>query len=154
MVDIGGFVDDIVDGEDAELVDTVPVLRARGGGHFAWAISEPFGFQADAQASYGEKPGRDLDDGVEYRYGVAFDCDLGELTTVPIGLSLGYRQSSVPDQSVRSSDIVRATALGIGYNPRKDFLLNMSLFWTNARDSNLEDAVNAGGANVTMRYWF
>ena len=155
VIDIGGFVEDIVNGEDdPTLVDTVPVLRARGGGHFAWAISEPFGLQADAGLSYGEKPGRSLDDGVEYRYGLAFDCDLGEVSSVPIGLSLGYRQSSVPDQSVRSSDIVRATALGIGYNPRDNFLLYLSLFWTNARDSSLEDAVNAGGANISMRYWF
>jgi len=155
VVDIDQFVDDILEGvEDPVLVDTVPVLRSKAGLQFAWAVSRPLGFTSDAEVSYGDKIGRDQAAGFEYAYGVGVDYDISAVSSVPLGASLGFRQTSIPDLNVQSTDVVRFMTLQIGYNTKPDFLLCLDLNRTLGRGNRAEDNITASGAGLTLRYYF
>ena len=154
-VDLRGFVEDVIDGApNPRLIDDIPVVRGRGGLHFAWAMSRPFGLTLFGETSYGEAPQRGAADGWEYSYGACVDFDAGAAWDIPLGAALAYRQTSLPEMNSSVPDIGRQTVLRLAYNAQPDFVVGVDLVGIYNRENSRREAMFATGAMVTLRYYF
>lgn len=154
-IDIEGFVEDVVnDVPDPSLIDDIPVTRAKGGLHYAWAISRPVGLTLMAEGSYGDTPWRDVDEGWEYSYGAAVDVDGKPLAGVPLGVGLGFRQTSLPELSATSANVARSAVVRVAFNAQPDFLVGVDLTMNRTKEIDGRDPISAGGVSLTLKYWF
>jgi hypothetical protein len=154
-VDLRGFVEDVIAGApNPRLIDDIPVVRGRGGLHFAWALSRPFGLTLFGETSYGEAPRRGAADGWEYSYGACVDFDAGAAWDIPLGAALAYRQTSLPEFNSSIPDIGRQTILRLAYNAQPDFVVGVDLLALFNRENTDREAMIATGAMVTLRYYF
>jgi hypothetical protein len=155
VIDIQQFTEDVVDGEpNPKLIDDVPTVRTSGGLRFAWAVSEPFGVTLLAEGSYGESARRHEPDSWEYVFGASADYDLRPKAKIPIGLAFAYRQDSQSLVVTEEAGDVYQTVVRIAYNGRPDFLIALDLTGVMNREVRDADPVKAGGAQISLRYYF
>jgi hypothetical protein len=154
VVDIRQFLEDVIDGaEDPQLADNIPAVRAAGGLRFAWGASRLFGLTALLELGYGDAVRRDRETDFIYTIGTVLDFDIGAVTPVPLGVGLGYRQTSVVQQVDAESD-ARTAFVRVGYTGRPDFVVALDLLGNRVRDVSLEEAVTSVGGMLAMRYYF
>ncbi|MDH5196784.1 MAG: hypothetical protein OEY20_06000 [Gemmatimonadota bacterium] len=154
VVDIRQFVSDIIDGiANPQLTDNVPTVRGTGGLRFGWGVSRLFGLTALLEVGYGDAAQRNKDGEFLYTAAANLDFDIGAVTPVPIGVSLGYNQTSVIQQVDGDSDL-RTVVLRLGYTGRPDFIIGLDIFGNALRDVSIVETVKSVGAMVTMRYYF
>lgn len=155
VIDMGQFVEDVVDGvPDPKLIDDVPTVRSAGGLRFAWAISRPFGVTLLTEASYGESPRRNEADSWEYGLGASVDFDAGAAYGVPVGVAIAYRQTSLPVITTSDNGISSETVLRLAYNGKSDFLIALDIMGVFNRENTKASPVWAGGAAVSLKYYF
>jgi len=154
-IDIKGFAEDIANGvPDPKLMDDVPTTRVKFGGHFGWAISRPLGLTVLGEGAYGDTPWREVSEDWDYSYGAALDFDAKPAIGIPLGVAFGFKQTSLPELSTAAGAVARNTVLRIAYNAQPDFLIGLDLTGSSASEIDGEDSVNAGGATITMKYYF
>jgi hypothetical protein len=154
-IDVKQFAEDVIDGvPDAKLIDDVPTVRSSGGVRFAWAISRPFGLTALLEGSYGESPRRHEADSWEYNLGASVDFDAGAAFGVPLGAALAYWQTSLPVMAAVDAKNTYQTALRLAYNGQPDFLIALDLTGMINHDNARRESVKAGGAQISLRYYF
>ena len=154
VVDFRQFLEDVIaDAEDPQLADNVPAVRGSGGLRFAWGASPLFGLTALFEAGYGDAARRDREGDFIYTLGTVLDFDFGAVSPVPIGLGLGYRQSSLVQQVDAESD-TRAVVVRLGYTGRPDFVVALDILGNSVRDASLAEPVKSVGALLAMRYYF
>lgn len=155
VIDIQQFTQDVIDGvPNAKLIDDVPTIRTSGGLRFGWAVSPPFGVTLLAEGSYGESPQRGETESWEYVLGASADYDCRPKLKVPIGIAIAYRQTSQPLVVTEEAGDVYESVLRIAYNERPDFLIALDLTGVMNREVRDADPVKAGGAQVSLRYYF
>lgn len=155
VIDVRQFAEDVANHvPDASLIDNVPTIRSSGGLRLAWAVSPPFGVTLLAEGSYGESPRRSETESWEYILGASVDYDLRPKTRIPIGVAFAYRQTSQPLIVTEEAGDVYETALRIAYSARPDFLIGLDLTGVMNREVRDADPVKAGGAQISLRYYF
>ena len=155
IMDVRQFAEDVANRvPDARLIDNVPTVRSNAGLRFAWAISRPFGLTADASGSYGESPRRREADTWEYDAGASVDFDGKAAWNIPLGLALAYRQNSLATWSTSDHQNSSQTVLRIAYNGKPDFLIAVDVLGVFNRENSRAAPVWAGGASLSMRYYF
>jgi hypothetical protein len=154
VVDIREFLEDVIAGaDDPQLADDIPTVRGGGGLRFAWGASRLFGLTALVEIGYGDAARRDREGDFAYTLGGLLDFDVGAVTPVPVGVGLGYRQSSVVQQVDAESD-TRTAVVRVGYSGRPDFVIAVDIMANVVRDVNLAAPVKSVGALLAMRYYF
>lgn len=153
-INIADFVQDIVDGEEAELVRKTPSMRVGGGLRYAHAFSPLFGGMAYAETGWGESVDRRSQDEWFLRFGLSVDADLAAVGWLPIGLALGYDQDSFPEGGADITDVTRAINLRIGYTGRPDLALGLIANYTTFPTRQLEERIHTVSLNFEFRYYF
>jgi hypothetical protein len=156
VIDVQQFVEDVIgDVPNPVLIDDVPAVRTSGSLRFAWAASRPFGVTLLADGSYGESPWRREPNSWEYGLGASVDFDAGAAWGIPIGVALAYRQTSLPLLTTSGeADNAYSTVLRLAYNARPDFLIALDLMGVMNRETDRREPIKAGGATVSLRYYF
>jgi hypothetical protein len=153
-IDISRFVEDIIDGEDAELVRNTPSMRAGVGLRYSHAFSPLVGLISFIDTGYGESVDRESEDEWYTRFGATVDFDLAAVNWVPIGIAVGYSQDSFPEGGADITDVVRAFLFRIGYTGREDLALGLNVSISSFPTDQLDETVSANGVTFDIRYFF
>jgi len=153
-IDISRFVEDIIDGEDAELVRNTPSMRAGVGLRYSHAFSPLVGLISFIDTGYGESVDRESEDEWFTRFGATVDFDLAAVNWVPIGIAVGYSQDSFPEGGADITDVVRAFLFRIGYTGREDLALGLNVSISSFPTNQLDETVSANGVTFDIRYFF
>ena len=153
-IDISQFVEDIIDGEDAELVRNTPSLRAGVGLRYTHAFSPLVGLISFFETGYGESVDRESEDEWFTRFGATVDFDLAAVNWLPIGLAVGYSQDSFPEGGADITDVVRAAHFRIGYTGREDLALGLNFTFSTFPTDQLDKTIHASGIVFDIRYFF
>jgi len=153
-IDIKGFVEDFVkDSTLTSISRNVPILNGGFGLQFAYGINDLIGFQAHASALYGDSFERGATD-IIYHMGGAVDFNLATTTRVPLGFSLGFIASSLPDiVQVKGKSATNFNfKLAFMGSEHYDFGLEVSSI--NVPLPDVEDKVRSTGVFITSKYYF
>ncbi len=153
-INIADFVEDVIDGEDAELVKTTPSMRAGVGLRYTHAFSPLVGLISYFRTGYGESVDRVSEDEWFTEFGATVDFDLAGVGWVPIGLAVGYRQDSFPEGGADITDVVRAFLFRVGYTGREDLALGLNFTYSTFPSDQLEEKIKSMGLNLDIRYYF
>jgi len=151
-INVTRFVEDIIEGRPASLVRSAPTMRGAGGLRFAWGVSPFFGLTALAESGYGESVDRSDDDRFHVKAGATVDFDFLAISSVPIGVLLGGRFSTV--QIEDDSDEVYGGLIRIAYNGRSDFIIGLDIGFDLADSKSLDQTLNLGSVGINLRYYF
>ena len=152
VVDLPNWVQDIIDGNSANLVKSTPSLRAAGGLHYAYAINDLFGVVFSGDASFGESL---RERGQEWYFagGAGVSMDLNARTDVPLGISLGLRADSYPTVNGSQTRGWQGYALTFAYNGRDDVILSLTTEGQRVPFRE-DDKMTVGMVSFDMRYFF
>lgn len=153
-IDISDFVEDVIGGEDAELVRNTPSMRAGPGLRFTHAFSPLVGLISFIETGYGESVDRLSDDEWFTQFGATVDFDLAAANWLPIGLAVGYIQDSFPEGGADITDVVRGILFRIGYTGREDLALGLNIQYSSFPTESIEDRIKSTGFNIDLRYYF
>ncbi len=153
-INISDFIEDIIDGEDAELVRNTPSMRAGVGLRYTHAFSPLVGLISFAETGYGESVDRLKEDEWFFRFGATVDFDLAAVGWVPIGLAVGYSQDSFPEGGADITDVVRGILFRIGYTGREDLALGLNFNYVTFPTEQLDTTIKSTGVVFDIRYFF
>ncbi len=153
-INLGDFIDDLIDGEDAELVRKIPSLRTGAGIRFTHAFSPLIGLVSFFETGYGESLDRTKDDEWFTNFGATVDFDLAAVNFIPVGLAVGYEQDSFPEGGADITEVVRAFLFRIGYTGREDLNLGLNVSYSTFPTDEIENRIKSVGFNFDIRYFF
>ena len=153
-INLSEFIEDLVDGEDAELVKGTPSMRAGVGLRYSHAFSPLVGLVSFFETGYGESVDRVSDDEWFTKFGATVDFDLAAVGWTPIGLAVGYLQDSFPEGGADITDVVRAFLFRVGYTGRKDLALGLNVSYQSFPTDQLDTKIKSVGLNFDIRYFF
>jgi len=91
VVDLFGFVEDVIDGVDSKLVDTIPSSQAIAGARYAYGFSSLVGVKISGTIFYGSKSKlRDPDNEVNFEFGGGVSLDPRKRFGIPVGVIVSY----------------------------------------------------------------
>ena len=154
-VDIGRFVEDVIDGIDPSLVRKNNAVRFAGGLRYAHTFSNLFGIVANGELGLGESIERTEDDKVFYRLGGQADFDLAAWRNIPLNVALGFQTDSYHEASSDVDGNLNTGFLRLSYIARDDFTFGLEFAGSQVptRDE-IEEDLNFGGATFDLRYYF
>jgi hypothetical protein len=153
-INILQFVNDVVNGEDAELVQSTPAMRAGVGLRYTYAFSPLVGLVSFAETGFGEPVDETESDEWFFRFGATLDFDLAAAGWLPIGLAAGYVQDSFPEGGSDITGVLRTFVFRIGYTGRRDLALGIDLSYSAFPTDRLPDKLKALGGDFEIRYYF
>jgi hypothetical protein len=153
-INIIDFVDDIIEGQDAELVRSTPSMRAGVGLRYSHAFSPLVGAIGFFDTGFGESVDRTSEDEWFTRFGATVDFDLAAVDWVPIGLAVGYLQDSFPEGGADITEVVRGFLFRVGYTGREDLVLGLNFQYSVFPTTQLEEKVKSTGLFFDIRYYF
>lgn len=154
FINIGEFVKDIVrDTTVTSISKNVPILNGGLGLRFAYGINELFGFQAHASAVYGESFERGVSDLI-YNAGGSFDMNLATKTKVPLGFSVFFVSSSLPDIVQVKGKSSSNTGFKISYTGGPHINIGLEISRISVPIPNVDEKVNSSGVFITSKYYF
>ncbi len=149
------FVEQVIDGERAVLVQTTPSLHGGGGFRFAYGVNDLFGFYVLADVGYGESVDRQAASGWFYDAGGIASLNIAGRTSVPLGLGIGFRIVSVPVTSDLDNDVTEFL-LRMAYTGTDDFSISLDLNYGDVPVIGLDPGPGTAlaTARLNMRYYF
>jgi hypothetical protein len=153
IVDILGFVHDVIDSTEAQLVHHTPSMRGGGGLRFAYGVSALFGITAFASGGYGESIDRRADNEFFWKFGGSVDFDLSAGTGVPIGFVLGGVFDTFPEGGEDIAANVWNGMLRIEYTGRDDLGLGLAFIGERLSTRTL-GSFGLSTVLVDLRYFF
>lgn len=153
-INIADFVEDVINGRDAELVRKTPSMRAGVGVRYTHAFSPLIGLISYFETGYGESVDRVSDDEWFTEFGATVDFDLAAANWLPIGLAVGYAQDSFPEGGADITSVVRAFVFRVGYTGRKDLALGLNFQYSTFPTDQLDTNIKSTGLDFDIRYYF
>lgn len=153
-INIREFVEDIIlDSTITSISKSVPILNGGLGLQFAYGFNELFGFQGHASALYGDSFERG-DTGFIYHIGGVFDINLATTTKVPLGFSLGYTASTLPDIVQVQGKSATNTTLKIAFMGSSHYDMGLEISRLRVPLQGVEEKVRSTGVFITSKYYF
>jgi len=153
-VDIGRFVQDVVDGIDASIVRKNNAVRFAGGLRYARTFSNLFGIVANGELGVGESIERTEDDKAFYRLGAQADFDLAAWRNIPLNVALGLQTDSYPEATSDVDGNVNTGYLRLSYIARDDFTIGLEFSGSQVPTRDELEDLNYGGVMFDLRYYF
>jgi hypothetical protein len=149
------FVEDVIRGEEALLVQTTPSLHGGGGLRFAYGVSDLLGFYLIANLGYGESVDRQAASGWFVDTGGIASINIANRTSVPLGWGIGFRTASVPVTTDLDNDVTEAL-VRMAYTGTDDFSISLDLNYGDVPVIGLDPGPGTALATVrlNMRYYF
>ncbi len=148
-----GFIDDLLAGDQASLVQTTPSLRGSGGFRFAYGVSQLFGFNLSGDVGYGESIDSKAGSAWYYRTGGYASFNFRESTAIPLGVAVGGRIESLP-ASDNIDDDVAEVLLRIAYTGTDNFSVSMDINYGDLISSTQFEGAGVGTVRFNLRYYF
>ena len=144
-IDPFGFVREVVDsgyindGARATLLSSEKVNRWLLGAQGAWGIRPWVG--VTAQIQYGGVDDESADGKSVTSIGTQVGFDIGKVSSVPLGISLAYRNQAGPGRTGNLAGGYRTAELGLYYTGREAFMVGADFFWSKiaVRDEEVPD---------------
>ena len=153
-IDIRGFVEDIInDSTITSISKSIPVLNGGIGLQFAYGFNDLFGFQAHLSGLYGDSYERGSTDLI-YHVGGTFDMNLAKRTRVPLGFSLGFTASSLPDIVQVKGKSATNSIFKIAYIGSNHYDLGLEISRIRVPLPDVEEKVKSMGVFITSKYYF
>ena len=160
---VGEWVEGILDGTQTPLVNSVPSLQTTAGARLAWALNNLWGVNVAAHMGYGEQVSKRTDNTTTYNLAAAVDADLYARSSVPIGFSLGGQFSNTAVDGRPDVDDVIVGNLRTAYTGKDDFVIAVDFTFSRLKprqsfDSqglpNSSRSVKTGSVSATMKFYF
>lgn len=154
FISISEFVKDIVrDSTITSISRQVPILNMSGGLRFAYGLNKVFGFNGFFDIGYGESYKRGVSD-IIYRAGGAIDANLAEKTKVPLGFSVFFNASALPNFVHVAGKSATDTGLKISYSAGQHFNIGLELSKVRIPIPNVEQKINSTSFIISSKYYF
>jgi len=154
IIDIGGFIKDIIDGaSNPSISKNVPILNGSLGLRYAHAFNEVFGFQGFGNIGYGESYERGESSFV-YNIGGLIDMNLATKTKVPLGFGLFYNINAYPELVQVKDKSATNGGLKISYSGAPHFNLGLEVSRLSVPIPNIEEKVKSTSILITSKYYF
>lgn len=154
FINVAGFINDYLAGDTtANINQTIPALQFFTGIKAAWGISELFGVSGAVNGLYGDSFIRGNSE-FDYIFTVSGEINLYPKTSVPLGISISYINTSHPESSFVQNENAQIFGIKIAYTGSDDFSVGLDLMNMKV-PLNLENEkviVNQTGLNLT--YYF
>jgi hypothetical protein len=154
IVDVAGWAEGLVEGEDVELVRKSPTLGTVGDLRYIYAANDFTAFQFLGQLAYGEAVNRSLGNELNYALGGLVSLDFNKKTGHAVGLALGYKYTIIPDVADEIIEDFQAALIGISYTGRPDFSIGLDLEFQRLPVKGIEDPASFFTAVISMQYFF
>lgn len=155
LVDILGFVDDIIAGTgEYSIVKSVPTLGTTGDLRYAYAANDYISLQIRGSAAYAESIERDR--GNEWYYSLAgtIGFDFMPKVHVPLGTVLGFKYNTIPEGGQDIIGDTQSFLLNLSYVGRPDFGLGVDIEYNLIPLKSIKDKTTYTSAVITMQYFF
>lgn len=152
FVDLPRWIDDIVNGESAQLVRSTPTLRVGTGLHYAWVLNDLIGFTAKGQASFGEAL-KESGNQWYFNAGGAVSANFQQRYSVPIGLALTLLADSYPAASGEQTSGWQGFGFRVAYTGRDDVMFALTSQGQRVPMGD-DQRVTVGVMTFDMRYFF
>ena len=154
IIDVAGWAEGVVEGENVELVRKSPTLGTIGDMRYIYAANDFTAFQFLGQLAYGESIERSRENEFNYGLGGLVSLDFSKKTSHPVGLALGYKYTTIPDGADEIIDDIQSALIGISYTGRPDFSIGLDLEFQRLPVKGIEDPASFFSAIISMRYFF
>lgn len=144
------YVDSVL---NTSVVSNVPIFIGNVGLRFAYGISELFGLVAFAEYGYGDSYKRGVSDNA-YRFGGMFDVNLYPRTSVPLGFTLFYNNSLIPDLIQVENKAASNMGFKFAYTGGTNFNAGLEISNVQIPVPNVKDKVQSSSFMMVMVYFF
>jgi hypothetical protein len=135
-------------------VKTVPSTRGGGGLRYAWAASDLVGFIFKGETGMGESVDRSNSDEWFFNFAAAADFDLKTKSDVPLGLALGYKIDTFPEQGEDLANAKHDLVFRISYTGTTDFLLSLDFNYGWFKVKEITESTKFTSTLLNLRYYF
>ncbi len=154
FITVSEFVKDIIENDTiTSITRNVPILNMNGGLRFAYGINKVFGIQGFADLGYGDSYRRGKSDFI-YRTGGGIDANLASTTKVPLGFSLFFTASALPDYVHVAGKSALGTGLKISYSAAPHFNIGLEITKMRIPVPNIDDKVQSTSLFISSKYYF
>jgi hypothetical protein len=152
------FVDGIIENGGVTpgntLVQTIPVLRGKGGVHGVYAFSELTGVTFLGEVAYGESTDRRTSDSWFYSLGGTVDFNFYRHDGVPVGVVIGFQTGLDPHGDQAGGKTTQIFFARIGYTGSREFALGLEVRYDLVPVRNMPDKAGFISALVDIRLLF
>ncbi|MFC2085963.1 hypothetical protein ACFLRO_01985 [Bacteroidota bacterium] len=154
VVDVFSFVEDVIDGEDAKLVDSIPSVQVLGGVRYAYGFSSLFGIKLSGIILYGDKRQvRVSEPEVNYEFGLSLSLDPREKLGFPIGVLASYSLRTLTIGKDEGDSDSMQLELKFDYTKPNDFSIGPAITWS--RSPGLyQTSITILQVAISSRYYF
>lgn len=154
VIDLVGYVQDIVDGNEAapSLVKTEDRTSFLPGLSGAWAINRWSGLAANAQI--GVANGTKTDSNTIWKVGASGSIDFEQRGQAPVGLLASFEANETPALVERESTVSTTVGLGIFYTGRDDLNLGGEINWSDIPLDYQDVSANPVTFSAVFSYFF
>ena len=152
-VDIAGFINDIIDREDASLVESIPAIRATLGLRYAHAFNPVLGVVVSGDLLIGENAqDRDSDAWAETTIAAGLSVN-GHAKGIPLGAFLAYSFSSDSFDQRSPNERSQIIELKIIYSEPGDFMIGPAVYWASLPGF-FDNSLTFLNVSLRSRYYF
>lgn len=124
-VDLLRWVDEISQGETADLVKSIPALSASVGLHYAWVLNEAVAFTLSGTGTRGESPVSRVEDWF-WAGAIGASVNLADRYDVPLGFGISARVDSNPSLEGVDEGAWQAGGFRMAYTGRSDMRVSLT----------------------------
>lgn len=160
---VGEWVEGILDSTYAPLVNNVPSLRTTASLQVAWAMNDLWGLTAATSFGHGESVSKRTANSTSYQLALGIDADLYARTSVPIGFSLAGAVTNTAVDGRPDVDDIIVTNFRTAYTSKEDFIIGVDFNFSSLKPRRTTDSsgipnstksVTTGAVTATMKYYF
>jgi hypothetical protein len=154
FINVKDYFEEIINNNpDPSITKVIPAMSLGAGLYFAYAISPTFGMQSSLGYAYGESFIRGEKTGY-YHLGLAFDVDFNPAKRVPVGISLGYSLSSIPEIIFNYQPPTNILIAILSYTGSEDFELGLQYNVSEIKSANFASTGYLSLAQILFKYYF
>jgi hypothetical protein len=140
--------------ETGELVEQSDIQRYYAGPAMAYAVKPWLGFTGYAFFGSAKPFDRESVDHFLFRGAITGQVDFGKLSSIPVGLAIGYDMDSFPEAADSRIEGIPTWTIQVAYTGRQDFSLGLEVANSKLEISDSESAFHSTVININMRYYF
>lgn len=154
FINVSDYFQEVIDGVPyPSVIKKVPALSLGMGFRGAYAFNPTFGLQFQAGVAYGES----LERGNSRAYfsgGILGDMDFNPKHNVPIGIAIGYSNSSAPEIVMNNGGVANLFTGKVGYTGSDEFELGVQFTYYNVEIKSVESKPFVTKLLLTLTFYF
>ena len=154
FINVTDYFKEIIDGIPyPTVIKKVPALSVGMGLRGAYAFNPTYGFQFQGGAAYGESLERESTSAY-FSGGFLFDVDFNPKHNVPVGLALGYTNSSAPLIVMNNGGVANLFTGKLAYTGSDEFELGLQFTHYNVKINSVDSKPFISKILLSLRFYF